>query len=140
MNYWLFKSEPEGWSWDQQKQEGPKGAEWDGVRNYQARNVMRQMKTGDLGFFYHSGEERGIVGVVKVVAEAHSDSTDSSGVWECVDVAAVRDVKRPVTLAAIKAEKELKDMVLVNNSRLSVQPVSAEEWAIISRMAGLKRK
>ena len=140
MNYWLFKSEPDAWSWDQQKKEGAKGAEWDGVRNYQARNVMRQMRRGDFGFFYYSGEERRIVGVVKVVAEAHPDSTDGTGIWECVDVAAVSDVPKPVTLAEIKATKSLKDMVLVNNSRLSVQPVSAEEWGIVSRMAGLKEK
>jgi predicted RNA-binding protein with PUA-like domain len=140
MNYWLFKSEPDTWSWNQQKKEGAKCAEWDGVRNYQARNVMRQMKKGDLGFFYHSGEERRIVGVVKIVAEAHPDSTDGTGIWECVDVAAVSDVKKPVTLAEIKANKALKDMVLVKYSRLSVQPVSTAEWGIISGMAGLKAK
>ena len=139
MAYWLFKSEPDAWSWEAQKKEGAKGAEWDGVRNYQARNVMRAMKKGDLGFFYHSGEERRIVGVVRVVAEAHTDSTDGTGVWECVDVAAVTDVPKPVTLAEIKATKALKDIVLVNNSRLSVQPVSAEEWSIISRLAGLEK-
>ncbi len=138
MNYWLFKSEPEAWSWDQQKKEGAKGAEWDGVRNYQARNIMRQMKKGDLGFFYHSGDEKRIVGVVKVVAEAHPNSTDGSGTWECVDVAAVSDVPKPVTLAEIKAQAGLKDMVLVNNSRLSVQPVTAREWSAVSRLAGLK--
>lgn len=141
MNFWLFKSEPDTWSWDQQKKEGAGGGgEWDGVRNYQARNVMRAMKHGDLGFFYHSGEEKRIVGVVKVVAEAHPDSTDGTGVWECVDVAAVSDMPKPLTLAEIKATKALKGMVLVNNSRLSVQPVSAEEWNIISRLAGLKEK
>jgi predicted RNA-binding protein with PUA-like domain len=138
MNYWLFKSEPDAWSWDQQKKEGAKGAEWDGVRNYQARNIMRQMKQGDLGFFYHSGDEKRIVGVVKVVAEAHPDSTDGSGTWECVDVAAVSDVPKPVTLAEIKAQAGLKDMVLVNNSRLSVQPVTAKEWSAVSRLAGYK--
>jgi len=138
MNYWLFKSEPEAWSWDAQKKEGARGAEWDGVRNYQARNVMRQMKKGDLGFFYHSGDEKRIVGVVKVVAEAHPDSTDGTGTWECVDVAAVSDVPKPVTLAEIKAEPILKDMVLVNNSRLSVQPVTAKEWSTVSRLAGVK--
>jgi predicted RNA-binding protein with PUA-like domain len=138
MKYWLFKSEPDAWSWDAQKKEGAKGAEWDGVRNYQARNVMRSMTQGDLGFFYHSGDERRVVGVVKVVAEAHPDSTDGTGAWECVDVAAVADVPRPVTLAEIKANQELKDMVLVNNSRLSVQPVSAKEWSIICRLGGLK--
>jgi len=120
MNHWLFKSEPETWSWDQQKKEGAKGAEWDGVRNYRARNVMRAMKKRDLGFFYHSGQEKRIVGVIKIVAEAHPDSTDGTGVWECVDVAAVSDVPKPVTLAEIKATKALKGMVLVNNSRLSV--------------------
>jgi predicted RNA-binding protein with PUA-like domain len=139
MAYWLFKSEPGAWSWDEQKREGAKGAEWDGVRNFQARNTMRAMKQGDLGFFYHSGEERRVVGVVKVVAEAHADSTDGTGAWECVDVAAVADLPRPVTLAEIKVNKELKDMVLVKNSRLSVQPVSAKEWSIISRLAELAR-
>jgi predicted RNA-binding protein with PUA-like domain len=101
---------------------------------------MRSMKKGDLAFFYHSGEEKRVVGVVKVVAEAHPDSTDGTGVWECVDVAAVSDVPKPVTLAEIKATKALKNMVLATNSRLSVQPVSAEEWSIIGRLAGLKDK
>ena len=140
MAYWLLKSEAETWSWDQQKASGNKGAEWTGVRNYQARNNMRAMKNGDLGFFYLSGGDKCIVGVVKVVAEAHPDSTDGTGIWECVDVAAVSDVPKPVTLAEIKSTRALKSMVLVNNSRLSVQPVSAEEWSIIGRMAGLKEK
>ena len=135
MNYWLFKSEPDTWSWDQQKKEGAKGAEWDGVRNYQARNVMRSMQKGDLGFFYHSGEEKRIVGVVKIVAEAHPDSTDGSGVWECVDVAAVSDVPKPVTLAEIKATRSLAAMPLVRISRLSVMPVTDKEWEVIERMA-----
>jgi predicted RNA-binding protein with PUA-like domain len=137
MAYWLFKSEPETWSWDAQKKEGAKGAEWDGVRNFQARNVMRSMKKGDFGFFYHSGESRRIVGIVKIVAEVHPDSTDALGVWECVDIAAVKDLPRPVTLVEIKAKKALKDMVLVKNSRLSVQPVSAEEWTLICRLGGI---
>ena len=137
-NCWLVKSEPECFSIHDLAARPGQTTGWDGVRNYQARNIMRQMKKGDLGFFYHSGEERRIVGVVKVVAEAHPDSTDGTGVWECVDVAAVSDVKKPVTLAEIKAAKALKSMVLVNNSRLSVQPVSAGEWAIISKMAGFK--
>lgn len=136
MAYWLFKSEPDAWSWSAQKKEGAKGAEWDGVRNFQARNVMRKMKKGDLGFFYHSGEERRVVGIVKVVAEAHPDSTDGSGVWECVDVAAVADVPTQVSLAEIKANKALKDMVLVRNSRLSVQPVAPKEWSIICKLGG----
>jgi predicted RNA-binding protein with PUA-like domain len=123
MAYWLLKSEPHAWSWDQQKQEGRKGAEWDGVRNFQARNNMRAMRQGDLAFFYHSGEEKSVVGIVKVVKEAHPDSTDGTGQWECVDVAAVRDLARPVTLTAIKAEPSLKSMVLVRNSRLSARLV-----------------
>ncbi len=137
MAYWLMKSEPETWSWAQQKKEGKKGAEWDGVRNFQARNNMRAMKKGDLAFFYHSGGERACVGIVKVVAEAHPDSTDGSGQWECVDVAAVADLPRPVTLAEIKATPQLKDMVLVRNSRLSVQPVKAAEWRKLCALGGL---
>jgi predicted RNA-binding protein with PUA-like domain len=137
MAYWLMKSEPEAWSWDQQKKEGHKGAEWDGVRNFQARNNMRKMKKGDLAFFYHSGEERAVVGIVKVVKEAHPDSTDPSGQWECVDVAAVEDLPRPVTLAEIKANPKLKDMVLARVSRLSVQPVTAQEWGMICKLGGL---
>ena len=139
MAYWLMKSEPETWSWDQQKKEGKTGAEWDGVRNYQARNIMRAMKTGDLAFFYHSGGERACVGIVKVVVEAHPDSTASTGQWECVDVAAVADLPKPVTLAAIKATPQLKDMVLVKNSRLSVQPVTASEWQKVCALSGLSK-
>jgi predicted RNA-binding protein with PUA-like domain len=137
MAYWLLKSEPHAWSWDQQKKEGPKGAEWDGVRNFQARNNMRKMKKGDLAFFYHSGEDKAVVGVVRVVKEAHPDSTDGTGQWECVDAAAVRDLPRPVTLAEIKAEPSLKSMVLVRVSRLSVQPVTAAEWNKVCAMGGL---
>ena len=139
MAYWLFKSEPETWSWEQQKKDGAKGAEWDGVRNYQVRNHMRAMKRGDLGLFYHSGDEKQAVGIVKVVAEAHPDSTDATGMWECVDVAAVTDLPKPVMLVEIKANPRLKDMVLVRNSRLSVQPVSAEEWKIVCGEAGLAK-
>jgi len=138
MAYWLLKSEPHTWSWDQQKKEGRKGAEWDGVRNFQARNHMRAMRRGDLAFFYHSGEEKSVVGIVKVVAEAHPDSTDGTGQWECVDVAAVADLPRAVTLTEIKAEPSLKSMVLVRNSRLSVQPVTAAEWKKLCAMGGLK--
>lgn len=139
MAYWLMKSEPGAWSWDQQKAEGKAGAEWDGVRNYQARNNMRAMKTGDLAFFYHSIGEKACVGIVKIVVEAHPDSTASSGQWECVDVAAVMDLPKPVTLAEIKAEPDLKDMVLVNNSRLSVQPVTASEWRKVCALGGLSK-
>ena len=139
MGYWLLKSEPDDWSWDQQKKEGRKGAEWGGVRNYQARNNMRAMKKGDLGFFYQTGEEKRVVGIVKVVKEAHPESTDDTGLWECVDVAAVTDLPKPVTLAEIKANAKLKDMVLVRVSRLSVQPVSPQEWSIICGLAGLAK-
>lgn len=139
MAYWLMKSEPGTWSWEDQKKEGPKGAEWDGVRNYQARNNMRAMKKGDLAFFYHSIGEKACVGIVKVVVEAHPDSTDTTGKWECVDVAAVADLPRPVTLDEIKTTPGLQDMVLVNNSRLSVQPVTAAEWKAVCAMSDLKK-
>ncbi len=138
MAYWLFKSEPGAWSWDDQVKAGKKGTQWDGVRNYQARNNMRAMKTGDLGFFYHSVDEKAVVGVVEVVAEAHPDTTDGTGKWECVDVAAVEPMPKPVTLDNVKLEPELQDMVLANNSRLSVQPVTATEWKTIRKMGGLK--
>lgn len=138
MAYWLMKSEPGTWSWEDQKKEGDKGAEWDGVRNYQARNNMRAMKAGDLAFFYHSIGEKACVGIVKVVVEAHPDSTDTTGKWECVDVAAVADLPRPVTLDEIKADPKLEEMVLVKNSRLSVQPVTAAEWKAVCALGGLK--
>jgi predicted RNA-binding protein with PUA-like domain len=139
MAYWLLKSEPDDWSWDQQKKEGKKGAEWGGVRNFQARNNMRAMRKGDLGFFYLTGDQKSIVGIVEVVKEAHQDSTDATGQWECVDVAAVTDLPKPVTLAAIKANPKLKDMVLARVSRLSVQPVSPQEWSIICKLGGLAK-
>jgi predicted RNA-binding protein with PUA-like domain len=137
MAYWLLKSEPDEWSWDQQKKEGRKGAEWGGVRNFQARANMRKMKKGDLGFFYHTGNEKQIVGIVKVIKEAHPDSTDESGLWDCVDVAAVTDLPKPVTLADVKTNPKLKDMVLARAPRLSVQPVSSQEWSMIYRLGGL---
>jgi predicted RNA-binding protein with PUA-like domain len=137
MAYWLLKSEPDEWSWDQQKAEGRKGAEWDGVRNFQARNNMRKMKLGDLGFFYHTGEEKRIVGIVEVIGEYRKDPTDETGRFGLVDVKAVKDVPKPVTLAAIKAEPKLKDMILVRYSRLSVQPVTDSEWSFICKMGGL---
>jgi predicted RNA-binding protein with PUA-like domain len=139
MNYWLFKTEPGTWSWDDQVAKGDAGEEWDGVRNYQARNNMRAMRRGDLGFFYHSVNEKRIVGIVEVCAETHSDSTTDDDRWDCVDVKAVRPLANPVTLDMCKEDPRLKDMVLVNNSRLSVQPVSAEEWAIVLELAGEKR-
>ena len=137
MAYWLFKSEPETWSWDQQKARGAAGEPWDGVRNYQARNNMREMKIGDLGFFYQSGAERAVVGIVEVAAAAHPDPTTDDARWECVDVRAVADLPRPVTMVEIKAEPRLAGMVLVNNSRLSVQPVSDGEWTLVSKLGGL---
>jgi predicted RNA-binding protein with PUA-like domain len=135
MAHWLFKSEPGSWSWDQQVKAGKAGTEWTGVRNFTARNNMRAMQKGDRGFFYHSGEGKEIVGIVTVVKEAHPDSTD--GEWECVDIAADKPVPKPVTLAAIKADKKLADMALVRYSRLSVQPVSEAEWKLVCAMAGL---
>ena len=131
MAYWLFKSEPDAWSWNQQVAKGEAGQEWDGVRNYQARNNMRAMQIGDLGFFYHSNEGKEVVGIVEVIAEAHPDSTIDDPRWECVDLRAVRPFVRPVTLDECKADPRLADMVLVNNSRLSVQPVTAEEWRVV---------
>ncbi len=137
MQYWLFKSEPSVWGWKDQMAKGDVGEEWDGVRNYQARNFMRQMALGDRGFFYHSQKEKAIVGIVEVIALAHPDSTTNDARWECVDIKAVCPVKTPVTLAMIKADPRLTEMVLVRNSRLSVQPVQSAEWAIICEMAGV---
>ena len=135
MAYWLFKSEPATWSWDDQVACREAGEEWNGVRNYQARNFMRDMKIGDLGFFYHSQTDRQIVGIVEVIAEAHPDSTTDDPRWECVDIKAVRPLARPVSLDEIKSEPRLADMVLVRNSRLSVQPVSEAEWRVIEEMS-----
>ncbi|MFY9640399.1 MAG: EVE domain-containing protein [Rhodomicrobium sp.] len=140
MAFWLFKTEAATFSWEDQLKAGPKGEEWSGVRNALAQKHMRAMKFGDLGFFYHSGDERRIVGVVRVVAEIHPDSTDPEGRWNCVDVEAVGAFPKPVTLADIKAEPLLAEMVLVKNSRLSVQPVTAEEWALVCRMGGFKKR
>lgn len=136
MRYWLFKSEPDCFSFDDLTAKGAKGEEWDGVRNFQARNIMRSMQVGDLGLFYHSNIGKEAVGIVEVIAPAHPDSTSPDPKWECVDVKAVKALPQPVTLAACKQEPRLKDMVLVNNSRLSVQPVAPEEWAVILEMAG----
>lgn len=134
MNYWLFKSEPSVWSWEDQVSKGDAGEEWDGVRNYQARNFMREMKLGDLGFFYHSQKEKSVVGIVEVIAEAHPDSTTDDERWECVDIKAVAPFEMPVTLEMIKDEPRLSEMVLVRNSRLSVQPVRADEWDVVCKM------
>lgn len=137
MRYWLFKSEPSTWSWDDQVAKGDKGEEWDGVRNYQARNFMREMAVGDRGFFYHSQTEKAVVGIVEVMNEAHPDSTTDDARWECVDIKAVRPVERPVTLDMIKEDPRLAEMVLVKNSRLSVQPVTEDEWKIVCELAGV---
>lgn len=137
MRYWLFKSEPSTWSWDDQVAKGEAGEEWDGVRNYQARNFMREMKIGDKGFFYHSQKEKSVVGTVEVCAEAHPDSTTDDDRWECVDIKALQSVQTPISLDMIKADPRLSEMVLVNNSRLSVQPVTEKEWQIICEMAGI---
>jgi predicted RNA-binding protein with PUA-like domain len=136
MGYWLFKSEPNAFGWADQVALGENGGQWDGVRNYQARNNMKAMKVGDLGFFYHSVDEKRIVGVVEVCAEAHPDTTTDDPRWECVDLRAVAPVPRPVTLAEIKAHPRLSDFALVRQSRLSVVPVSPEEWRIICEMGG----
>jgi predicted RNA-binding protein with PUA-like domain len=138
MAYWLLKTEPEEYSWDDQVKRGAKGEAWTGVRNFTARGHLKEMKKGDLAFFYHTGDEKQIVGVAEVIREAYKDPTDPKGVFVVVDIKAVEPVPKPVTLAAIKAEPKLKDMALVKYSRLSVQPVTPEEWKIVSKMAGLK--
>lgn len=138
MNYWLFKSEADVWSWDQQVAKGDIGEEWNGVRNYQARNNMRQMQLGDRGFFYHSRAEKEVVGIVEVCALSHQDSTTNDARWDCVDIKAVRPLQTPVTLAMCKQDPRLVEMVLVNNSRLSVQPVTAEEWAIVCELGAIE--
>ena len=136
MAYWLVKTEPEAWSWDQQVKSGR--TNWDGVRNHQAANNLKAMRQGDLAFFYHSGEERQIVGVVKVGREHQPDPKDASGKFVMVEMLTAAPAKTPVTLARIKAEPKLADMVLVKNSRLSVQPVDAASWKLICEMGGIK--
>ena len=136
MAYWLFKSEPDVFGWDDLVAKGNEGEEWDGVRNYQARNMMRAMAVGDLGLFYHSNVGKEAVGICQVIAPAHPDSKANDLRWECVDIKAVRKLPRPITLEEAKAEPRLSDMVLVNNTRLSVQPVSEAEWAVIMELSG----
>jgi predicted RNA-binding protein with PUA-like domain len=138
MAYWLFKSEPDAWSWEDQKAKGAAGEEWTGVRNYQARNNMRAMTLGDRGFFYHSQTDKAVVGIVEVCAAIHPDSTTDDPRWECVDIRAVADMPHPVTLEMCKADPRLSGMVLVNNTRLSVQPVTDDEWRIVCDLGGLK--
>jgi predicted RNA-binding protein with PUA-like domain len=137
MAYWLFKTEPETWSWDQQKKKAAKGEPWSGVRNFTARNHLKAMKKGELGFFYHSGEERRIVGIVEVISGYKPDPSDETGKFGLVDVKSVKDVPKPVTLAQVKADAKLQDMALVKFSRLSVQPVTDAEWKYICRLGGV---
>ena len=138
MNYWLFKSEPGAWSWDDQVKEGKRGAEWDGVRNYQAGNNMKAMKIGDKGFFYHSVNEKQIMGIVEVCKLWYLDPSDPKGKFGMVDVRALEPFPKPVTLADVKADERLAELPLVTNTRLSVQPVDAKSWKIICRMGDLK--
>ena len=140
MKYWLFKSEPFKWSWEQQKAKGGAGEEWDGIRNYQARNFMRDMKVGDRGFFYHSNEGLEVVGIVEVSAESAPDSTTDDERWDCVHIRALADVPRHVTLKEVKATEALADMSLVTSMRLSVQPVKEDEWMLVCKMGGLDGK
>jgi predicted RNA-binding protein with PUA-like domain len=137
MAYWLLKSEPSSWSWDEQVKAGAKGTFWSGVRNHTAKGHLKAMKRGDRGFFYHSGDDKAVVGVVEVIKDYYPDHTDETGKFGMVDVKAVEPLPKPVTLAAVKAEPKLKDMALIKFSRLSVQPVTDEEWRIVRRMGGL---
>jgi predicted RNA-binding protein with PUA-like domain len=138
MQYWLVKSEPGSWSWEQQVKSGAKGEAWTGVRNHTAKQNLMKMKKGDRSFFYHSGEGKDIVGIAEVVREHYPDPTDKSGTFVVVDLKAVAPVPKPVTLADIKAEPKLKDMALVKYGRLSVQPVTAAEWKLVCKMGGVK--
>ncbi|WP_026180668.1 EVE domain-containing protein [Henriciella marina] len=140
MAYWLFKSEPFKWGWDDQKEAGENGTQWTGIRNYQARNFMRDMKVGDKGFFYHSNKGLEVVGIVEVSAESAQDQTTDDERWDCVDLKAICDMPKPVTLKAVKANEKLEDMALVTSFRLSVQPVKADEWMEVCRMGGLNGK
>jgi len=137
MAHWLYKSEPNVWSWEMQVAEGAKGTHWNGVRNHVAKQNMMAMKLGERGFFYHSNEGKEIVGIVEVIREYYPDHTDESGRFGMVDIKAIEKLPRPVTLEEIKADPRLKDMILVNNSRLSVQPVTDEEWRIVRELGGL---
>jgi predicted RNA-binding protein with PUA-like domain len=138
MAYWLYKSEPFKWSWEQQVQAGDRGTFWDGVRNHSAKLNLQAMRVGDRGFFYHSNEGKAVVGVVEVIREAYPDPTAEPGEpWVVVDLKAVEPLPRPVTLADVKAEPRLAEMALLKYARLSVQPVTAEEWGIVRAMGGL---
>lgn len=139
MAFWLYKSEPFKWSWEMQKAKGEVGEEWTGVRNYLARNNMRAMKIGDKGFFYHSNEGLEVVGIVEVCALSHPDLTaEGDARWDCVDIRAVCDMPKPVSLKDIKANEKLAKMSLVTSMRLSVQPVTEDEYFAVCRMGGLE--
>ena len=138
MAYWLMKTEPEEFSWDDQVKRGAKGEAWTGVRNFIARGNLKAMKKGERAFFYHTGDEKQVVGVVEVIRESYKDPTDAKGVFLAVDVAAMKPFPKPVTLAAVKAEPRLKDMALAKYPRLSVQPVTAQEWKLVCAMGGMK--
>ncbi|KAA2237937.1 EVE domain-containing protein [Salinarimonas soli] len=138
MAYWLYKSEPFKWSWDQQVAAGAQGTFWDGVRNHSAKLNLLAMRVGDRGFFYHSNEGKAVVGIVEVIREAYPDPSAEPGEpWVVVDVRAGEALPRPVTLADVKAEPRLAEMALLKYSRLSVQPVTEAEWGIVCRMGGL---
>jgi predicted RNA-binding protein with PUA-like domain len=138
MAYWLLKTEPETFGWEHQVERGAKGEPWSGVRNFTARDNLRAMKKGDLAFFYHTGKEKAVVGVVKVIKEAYKDHTAEEDFWSMVDVVAVEPFPKPVTLAEVKAEPKLAGMSLVKYSRLSVQPVTDAEWKLVCKMGGYK--
>ncbi len=140
MQYWLLKSEPDAWSWDQQVAKGETGEMWSGVRNYTARNHMRAMKLGDRAFFYHSNEGLAVVGVVEVCALSAPDPSTDDPRWDCVTVKALAPMPKPVTLKAAKANPKLAEMSLVTSFRLSVQPVTAAEWKEVCRMGGMDPK
>jgi predicted RNA-binding protein with PUA-like domain len=137
MAYWLVKSEPAAWSWDQQVKDGAKGTPWTGVRNHSAKLNLQKMKKGEKAFFYHSNEGKEIVGIVEIVRESYPDPTDETGKFVVVDVKAVEPLKKPVTLAQVKTEKKLAEMALIKLSRLSVQPVTAEEWKTVCKLGGV---
>ena len=137
MAYWLVKSEPDAWSWDQQVKDGAKGTPWTGVRNHTAKANLMKMKKGDRAFFYHSNEGKEIVGIAEIIKEAYPDPTDASGKFVCVDIKADKPLKTPVTMAAVKADKKLAAMALVKYSRLSVQPVTSDEWKMVCKMGGM---
>lgn len=137
MNYWLVKSEPSTWSWDQQVAKGAKGEAWTGVRNHTAKLNMMKMKKGDFAFYYHSNEGKEIVGIAQIIREHYPDPTDASGKFVCVDIKADKPLKTPVTLVAVKAEKKLAGMDLLKYSRLSVQSVTPEQWKLICKMGGV---